>query len=595
MALISALTDFKQYMNLLEAIMPSEAKAIRKTVALVEADVSDAIQADTATADTAGEETEEETLQDYLARLTERFPIVINRLENKFGPYKFNFFKKDFVKEIDKLNELASAPELNAQSLGMHAGIMKEMIFSLVGQTSNRNFKERYAMFNDDDEIGGAYSEVSSALTEIVALLDQVETVADTAQTAEKEKPENTVDYWYDQECARHKAKDLLGIVLRFQKDLHTASRARIMIEHELEKGFGKKISQGTTDPVTYKITELNNGFVLTIDPTDPDDSGSVAKAVTAIKHALDPEFVKNATLFVNLNEIPLKATKRPSANKTGAAESTDTGVADAQNTVAYWYNEERNDHASNHLPGIVVGFKRNEQAADLLIDLITRALSKTFGVDVNEDMETPFTYRVNRLPNGFVMVIDPADIDPNTVATAANAIKNVIRPNYVSDAKVFVKTHEISVDRPLSQIQGGEYTVDYQWILRAIPKPAPMVAAQARIPNIDIAMKGYAKTAADKINSLPLSELSNLTIEDISNWFTSKNALTDFIAQHLVGTINGYASNVISVNSTAGNLDNSPRKTGNVNTKNSLWAQHKGSPIKSVSSIGKSDFMSRF
>ena len=66
--LIPGLYDFKQYMGLLEAQMPDQAKYIHDTVVLVESDVREAIQADVAANDPDADK-----LTTYVTKLSEEF------------------------------------------------------------------------------------------------------------------------------------------------------------------------------------------------------------------------------------------------------------------------------------------------------------------------------------------------------------------------------------------------------------------------------------------------------------------------------------------------------------------------------------------
>ena len=110
--LIPALSDFKSYTAMLEAINPAEAKNIHGAYVMVEADVKEAIQEEVA----AGNP-DADTLTNYVDNLSEAFFKAFNRLDNKFGKQKFSIAKEDIGNTIGLLNDLVGQGDVDPRDL----------------------------------------------------------------------------------------------------------------------------------------------------------------------------------------------------------------------------------------------------------------------------------------------------------------------------------------------------------------------------------------------------------------------------------------------------------------------------------------------
>ena len=175
--LIPALSDFKSYTAMLEAINPAEAKNIHGAYVMVEADVKEAIQEEVA----AGNP-DADTLTNYVDNLSEAFFKAFNRLDNKFGKQKFSLAKEDIGNTIGLLNDLVGKGDVDPRDLHRHIAKLEEI---------------RGGIYDPDNARYGAGSDVIAPVHGILGgfndALAHLKTFADTmmpAPAAPAPKPE---------------------------------------------------------------------------------------------------------------------------------------------------------------------------------------------------------------------------------------------------------------------------------------------------------------------------------------------------------------------------------------------------------------------
>lgn len=465
--LIPALSDFKSYTAMLEAINPAEAKNIHGAYIMVEADVKEAIQEEVA----AGNP-DADTLTNYVDNLSEAFFKAFNRLDNKFGKQKFSLAKEDIGNTIGLLNDLVGKGDVDPRDLHRHIAKLEEI---------------RGGIYDPDNARYGAGSDVIAPVHGILGgfndALAQLKTFADTmmpAPTAPAPKPE-------------------------------------------------PKKATPSSRPVK--------------------------------KAAQEPE-----------------------------PEAADGTVKE---TYDYYYNTLN----ANNYPGIIIAYTGDRHHAMIVTTRIQGAIKDATGEEFDENVS--FTFEGDIKSNGCVYEIQPIDTDDKEILPKiAEAVQAALGP-YAQSTKVYVRNFEVDNSNTLGKYKGGEYAVNYQWILRAVGKPKSgtfdTLAVLSGYPahQGNSIMTALAKTAADKINEIPLGSLDKVNEGDITKWFVHPNKFTEFIAKNLAPQLRDYANNVRV--STMDKTDKEGNKTGRDTGKikgNALWSAHRGSGAQL---FGDDDFMGGF
>jgi len=454
--LIPALSDFKSYTAMLEAINPAEAKNIHGAYVMVEADVKEAIQEDVA----AGNP-DADTLTNYVDNLSEAFFKAFNRLDNKFGKQKFSLAKEDIGNTIGLLNDLVGKGDVDPRDLHRHIAKLEEI---------------RGGIYDPDNARYGAGSDVIAPV-------------------------------------------------------------------HGILEGFNDALAHLKT----YADTMMPAPAAPAPKPAPKKEASSGRPVKKAIQEPVQD-------------------------NTSGVTGDT------VKDTYDYYYNTLN----ANNYPGIIIAYTGDQHHAMIVTSRIQGAIKDATGEEFDENVS--FTFEGDIKPNGCVYEIQPIDTDDKEILPKiAEAVKAALGP-YAQSTKVYVRNFEVDNSNTLGKYKGGEYAVNYQWILRAIGKPESgsfnTLAVLAGYPprQGDALMTSLAKIAADKINDIPLGELDKVSEGDITKWFVRPNKFTEFIAKRLAPQLRDYANNVRV--STMDTTDKEGNKTGRDVGKiksNDLWKANRG------------------
>lgn len=454
--LIPALSDFKSYTAMLEAINPAEAKNIHGAYVMVEADVKEAIQEEVA----AGNP-DADTLTNYVDNLSEAFFKAFNRLDNKFGKQKFSLAKEDIGNTIGLLNDLVGKGDVDPRDLHRHIAKLEEI---------------RGGIYDPDNARYGAGSDVIAPV-------------------------------------------------------------------HGILEGFNDALAHLKT----YADTMMPAPAAPAPKPAPKKEASSGRPVKKAIQEPVQD-------------------------NTSGVTGDT------VKDTYDYYYNTLN----ANNYPGIIIAYTGDQHHAMIVTSRIQGAIKDATGEEFDENVS--FTFEGDIKPNGCVYEIQPIDTDDKEILPKiAEAVKAALGP-YAQSTKVYVRNFEVDNSNTLGKYKGGEYAVNYQWILRAIGKPESgsfnTLAVLAGYPprQGDALMTSLAKIAADKINDIPLGELDKVSEGDITKWFVRPNKFTEFIAKRLAPQLRDYANNVRV--STIDTTDKEGNKTGRDVGKiksNDLWKANRG------------------
>lgn len=469
--LIPALSDFKSYTAMLEAINPAEAKNIHGAYVMVEADVKEAIQEEVA----AGNP-DADTLTNYVDNLSEAFFKAFNRLDNKFGKQKFSLAKEDIGNTIGLLNDLVGKGDVDPRDLHRHIAKLEEI---------------RGGIYDPDNARYGAGSDVIAPV-------------------------------------------------------------------HGILEGFN--------DALAHLKTYADTMMPAPVAPAPKPAPKKEASSGRPVKKAIQ-EPVQDNTSGVTGDTV--------------------------KDTYDYYYNTLN----ANNYPGIIIAYTGDQHHAMIVTSRIQGAIKDATGEEFDENVS--FTFEGDIKPNGCVYEIQPIDTDDKEILPKiAEAVKAALGP-YAQSTKVYVRNFEVDNSNTLGKYKGGEYAVNYQWILRAIGKPESgsfnTLAVLAGYPprQGDALMTSLAKIAADKINDIPLGELDKVSEGDITKWFVRPNKFTEFIAKRLAPQLRDYANNVRV--STMDTTDKEGNKTGRDVGKiksNDLWKANRGI---GTGLIGSDSFMGGF
>ena len=277
----------------------------------------------------------------------------------------------------------------------------------------------------------------------------------------------------------------------------------------------------------------------------------------------------------------PKKATQEPEPE---AADNT------VKETYDYYYNTLN----KNNYPGIIIAYTGDQHHAMIVTERIQGAIKDATGEEFDENVS--FTFEGDFKSNGCVYEIQPIDIDDKEILPKiAEAVKSALGP-YAQSTKVYVRNYEVDNSNTLGNYKGGEYAVNYLWILRAVGKPESgmfnTLAVLSGYPahQGNSIMTALAKTAAEKINEIPLGELDKVNEGDITKWFVRPNKFTEFIAKRLAPQLRDYANNV-RVSTTVKEGNKTGRDTGKIKG-NAIWSAYRGSGAQLFSG---DDFMGGF
>lgn len=366
-------------------------------------------------------------------------------------------------------------------------------------------------------------------------------------------------------------------------------------------------VGKGDIDPRDLhrhiaKLEEIRGGIY------DPDNArygagSDVIAPVHGILEGFNDALAHLKTYADTMMPVPAAPAPKPEPKKATpssrpvkkATQEPEPEAADGtvKETYDYYYNTLN----ANNYPGIIIAYTGDRHHAMIVTARIQGAIKDATGEEFDENVS--FTFEGDIKSNGCVYEIQPIDTDDKEILPKiAEAVKAALGP-YAQSTKVYVRNYEVDSSNTLGNYKGGEYAVNYQWILRAIGKPESgsfnTLAVLAGYPprQGDALMTSFAKIAADKINGIPLGELDKVSEGDITKWFVHPNKFTEFIAKNLAPQLRDYANNVRV--STMDKTDKEGNKTGRDVGKikgNALWSAHRGSGAQL---FGNDDFMGGF
>lgn len=263
------------------------------------------------------------------------------------------------------------------------------------------------------------------------------------------------------------------------------------------------------------------------------------------------------------------KAAPRP--EKKAAEPAAEVNPED---TAKYWFKYHTGVLTKENYPGVVVGYHGNPTQSKLVQSNINKALEDKVGEGIDEG--NTYSCMHDTMSDGCYFVFQATDISNTEILKKIEeAVRTALGPR-IKDAKIFAKTSEIDEDNTLATYRGGEYALDYQWVLRALGNPDDAdlgtMAAVSGIPahQAKSFLTGLVKQATDKINSMPFSQLTKINEGVISHWFVRQNKFTQFIASKLAPQLRDYLYN-INVDTRYSGEERGGKEVGEKKS-NSLW-----------------------